>query len=94
MFNPIDFVDTQYGSIGDFSREVSMSSNLTWNIDEIDDQVSLEKLMAMDEIITSEIKDLKEKEKQEGYNKNFVTSRLKILRRFKKFFLYRNRLLK
>ena len=94
VFNPIDFVDTQYGSIGDFSREVSMSSNLTWNIDEIDDQVSLEKLMAMDEIITSEIKDLKEKEKQEGYNKNFVTSRLKILRRFKKFFLYRNRLLK
>ncbi len=94
VFKSIDSADTQYGSIGNLAREVSMSSNLTWNIDEIDDQVSLEKLMAMDEIITSEIKELKEKGQKDDKNKNFVTSRLKILKRFKKFFLYRNRLLK
>lgn len=94
VFTPIDSADTQYGSIGDLAREVSMTSNLTWNLDEIDDHVSLEKLMALDEIISSEIKELKSQEQKDSGKKNFVSSRLKILRRFKKFFLYRNRLLK
>lgn len=94
VFTPIDSADTQYGSIGDLAREVSMTSNLTWNLDEIDDHVSLEKLMALDEIISSEIKELKNQEQKDRGKKNFVSSRLKILRRFKKFFLYRNRLLK
>ena len=94
VFTPIDSADTQYGSIGDLAREVSMTSNLTWNLDEIDDHVSLEKLMALDEIISNEIKELKNQEQKDRGKKNFVSSRLKILRRFKKFFLYRNRLLK
>lgn len=94
VFTPIDSADTQYGSIGDLAREVSMTSNLTWNLDEIDDHVSLEKLMALDEIISNEIKELKNQEQKDREKKNFVSSRLKILRRFKKFFLYRNRLLK
>jgi len=94
VFTPIDSADTRYGSIGDLAREVSMTSNLTWNIDEIDDQVSLEKLRALDKIIAAEIKELKEQEQKDGKKNNFVSSRLKILRRFKKFFLYRNRLLK
>ena len=94
VFTSIDSADTQYGSIGDLAREVSMTSNLTWNLDEIDDHVSLEKLMALDEIISSEIKELKNQEQKDRGKKNFVSSRLKILRRFKKFFLYRNRLLK
>lgn len=94
VFTYIDKADTRYGSIGDLAREVSMSSNLTWNIDEIDDQVSLEKLMALDEIITNEIKNLKEQEHKNGKKVDLVSSRLKNLRRFKKFFLYRNRLLK
>lgn len=94
VFTSIDSADTQYGSIGDLAREVSMTSNLTWNLDEIDDHVSLEKLMALDEIISNEIKELKNQEQKDRGKKNFVSSRLKILRRFKKFFLYRNRLLK
>ena len=56
VFTPIDFADTQYGAIGDLARSVSMTSNLSLNIDEIDDQVSLEKLKALDQIITTEIK--------------------------------------
>ena len=94
VFTPIDEADTRYGSIGDLAREVSMSSNLTWNIDEIDDQVSLGKLMALDEIIAEEIKELKKYEQKNDKKVDSVSSRLKNLRRFKKFFLYRNRLLK
>lgn len=94
VFTPIDFADTQYGAIGDLARSVSMTSNLSLNIDEIDDQVSLEKLKALDQIITTEIKEWKEREPKDGNKNNFVSSRLKILRRFKKFFLYRIRLLK
>lgn len=94
VFTSIDSVDTQYGPIANLAREVSLSSNLIWNIDEVDDQVSLEKLIALDEFISSEIEKLKEKERKGEDKKNFVTSRLKILRRFKKYFLYRNLLLK
>lgn len=94
VFTPIDSADTQYGTIGDLARSVSMTSNLSLNIDEIDDQVSLEKLKALDQIIAAEIKELKEQEQKDGKKNNFVSSRLKILRRFKKFFLYRIRLLK
>lgn len=94
VFTLIDNADSQSGSVMDFAREVSLSSNLAWNLDEIDDQVSLGKLNALDELLTDEINGLKEKEKKDGGMKNFITSRLKLLRRFKKFFLYRNRLLK
>jgi len=94
VFTSIDNADTRYGSIGDLAREVSMSSNLTWNIDEIDDQVSLGKLIALDKVITNEIKKLKKQEHKNGKKVDLVSSRLKNLRRFKKFFLYRNRLLK
>lgn len=83
VFTPIDFADTQYGAIGDLARSVSMTSNLSLNIDEIDDQVSLEKLKALDQIITTEIKEWKEREPKDGNKNNFVSSRLKILRRFK-----------
>ena len=74
VFTSIDSADTQYGSIGDLAREVSMTSNLTWNLDEIDDHVSLEKLMALDEIISSEIKELKNQEQKDRGKKNFVSS--------------------
>lgn len=70
MFTPIDEADTRYGSIGNLAREVSMSSNLTWNIDEIDDQVSLEKLIALDEIIANEIKELKKQENKDDKKRN------------------------
>jgi hypothetical protein len=73
-----------------------MSSELSWNLDEIDDQVSLGKLEALDKVISREIEEQKKKAKENAgvEQKNKVSSRLKLLRRFKKFFLYRNRLLK
>lgn len=95
VFTPIDTTDNQFGPILNLTRETSISSDLSWNLDEIDDQVSLGKLEALDKVISSEIKKLKKEEENAGANsKNNVSSKLKLLRRFKKFFLYRNRLLK
>lgn len=96
VFTPIDTTDNQFGPISNLIRETSMSSELSWNLDEIDDQVSLGKLEALDKVISREIEEQKKKVKESTgvEQKNKVSSRLKLLRRFKKFFLYRNRLLK
>ncbi len=97
IFTHIDEADNQYGPIANITRETSMHSKLAYNLDEIDDQVSLKKLEALDKVISKEITELTQKQKESGENgKNgdALASRLKLLRRFKKFFLYRNRLLK
>ena len=95
IFTHIDEADNQYGPIANITRETSMHSKLAYNLDEIDDQVSLKKLEALDKVISKEISELTKK-KNDGSENNGETidSRLKLLRRFKKFFLYRNRLLK
>lgn len=97
VFTPIDQTDNQYGPISVISRETSMISKLSYNLDEIDDHVSLKKLEAFDEVISREIMKVtekKEKNEQAGETNDKLSSRLKLLKRFKKFFLYRNRLLK
>lgn len=94
VFTPIDDADNHFGPIENLTRATSMSSNLAWNLDEIDDQVSLEKLKALVSVITSEIDELKKKAKSCGDSAiNKVSSQLKRLFRLKRFFLYRERLL-
>ena len=97
VFTHIDDADNQYGPIANVTKETYMNSNLSYNLDEIDDHVSLKKLIALDKVISREIDKLTKKQKEgEGNvnNEEAVASRLKLLRRFKKFFLYRNRLLR
>ena len=95
VFTHIDDADNQYGPIANITRETSMHSKLAYNLDEIDDHVSLKKLQALDEVISKEIKDLNGKKGDGGgQSGDAIASRLKLLKRFKKFFLYRNRLLK
>ena len=97
VFTHIDDADNQYGPIANITRETSMHSKLAYNLDEIDDHVSMKKLQALDDVISKEIKELNEKQKDgegKGQNGDAIASRLKLLKRFKKFFLYRNRLLK
>ena len=97
VFTHIDDADNQYGPISNITRETSMHSKLAYNLDEVDDHVSLKKLKALDEVISREINELTQKQKNEacgGSNGDALASRLKLLRRFKKFFLYRNRLLR
>ncbi len=96
-FTHIDDADNQYGPMANLSREIYMNSDLSYNLDEIDDHVSIEKLTAVNEVVTREIGKLVIKqnnaEKDSGCD-DAISSRLKLLRRFKKFFLYRYRLLK
>lgn len=97
VFTHIDDADNQYGPIVNVTRETYINSNLSYNLDEIDDHVSLKKLEALDKVISREINKLTKLQnegKEKGLNGNVLDSRLKLLRRFKKFFLYRNRLLK
>lgn len=96
-FTHIDDADNQYGPISYIARETYMNSDLSYNLDEIDDHVSLKKLEALDKVISREIGKLVEKQsnaEKEGKSGEALASRLKLLRRFKKFFLFRNRLLK
>ncbi len=96
-FTHIDDADNQYGPIANITRETYMNSNLSYNLDEIDDHVSLKKLEALDKVVSREIGKLVEKQsiaEKEGKSGDMLASKLKLLRRFKKFFLYRNRLLK
>ena len=97
VFTHIDDADNQYGPISNITRETSMHSKLAYNLDEVDDHVSLKKLQALDDVISREIDELTKKQKatsDNSKNGDALASRLKLLRRFKKFFLYRNRLLK
>jgi len=97
VFTHIDDADNQYGPISNITRETSMHSKLAYNLDEVDDHVSLKKLQALDDVISREIDELTKKQKtaaDKSKNGDALASRLKLLRRFKKFFLYRNRLLK
>ena len=95
VFTHIDDADNQYGTIANIARETSMHSKMAYNLDEIGDHVSLKKLQALDKVISKEIKELNEKKGDGGgQSGDAIASRLKLLKRFKKFFLYRNRLLK
>lgn len=97
VFTHIDDADNRYGPIANITREASLHSKLAYNLDEVDDHVSLKKLKALDEVLTKEIHNLTQRQKTEtgdSTNGDALASRLKLLRRFKKFFLYRNRLLK
>lgn len=96
VFTHIDDVDNLYGPIANITRETSLHSKLAYNLDEIDDRVSLKKVIALDKVISREIKELMQKQKDNNVNSEkseYISSKLKMLRRFKKFFLYRNRLL-
>lgn len=95
-FTHIDDAENQYGPIANVTRETYMNSNLSYNLDEIDDNVSLKKLEALDLVISYEIEKLTQKQNSPINNnsEDSIASKIKLLKRFKKFFLYRNRLLK
>lgn len=94
-FCHIDNADNHWGGFENLARETSMASNLFWNLDEIDETISYKKCKAISEVVDKEIRKLKENEIQDGTDgiKEKDASRLKMLKRFKKFYLYRVRML-
>lgn len=92
VFTPIDEIDNQFELIFNMSRRASQVAKFSWNMDEVDDYVTLGKLNALDTVIAQEIEKLKKQENSNDEKKQDIAkSRLKLLRRFKKFFLYRKR---
>lgn len=92
-FCHIDDADNYLDGFETLSRETSNVSNLYENLEDIDDSISYKKLSVVNEVVDKEIAKLKEKEKTNDL-KNKEASRLKMLKRFKRFFLYRVRMLK
>lgn len=86
----VDIEDTYSGSGGlqYITRQVSLAAVFSNNADEIDDQLSKDKLEAILEVIDNEI--TREKDSVE---KGCDESKLKLLKRHKRYLLYRYRLL-
>lgn len=89
----IDDADNYLDGFETLSRETSNASNLYENLEDIDDSISYKKLSVVNEVVDKEIAKLKVKEKTNDL-KNKEASRLKMLKRFKRFFLYRVRMQK
>ena len=90
-FLPIDEIETQYELLYNLSRETSLVSKLiSSSLDEEDDNISFEKLQALLDIVDSLIEASKSKLGEEDSGNDIMeASKLKRLRRFKKFFLLR-----
>lgn len=48
---PIDKTDRRYGLIAHFGVQASAASRILWGLDELDDKISLKKLMAINQVI-------------------------------------------
>lgn len=89
MFCVIDEANNHLDGLYYFDHCVSDVWLAAISLDEIDDQISLDKLEAFDKVITNRLEKLQEKDDDNPK----VSSQIKVLQRFRKFFLYRNRLL-
>ena len=85
---PIDKTDSRYGIIAQLGIQASAASRILCGLDELDDKISLRKLKAITQVVDREI----EEHKKDPNAKK--SSRLKLLKRFKRFFAYRQRILK
>lgn len=87
-----DIKDSFKGMDGLFlvQRPVSMGGWIKGNIDEVDDYVALKKLTALQEVVDNEIKKILSKKRRLGDN-TYGEERLKWLKRYKRYFLFRQR---
>lgn len=86
----IDDADNYLDGFQNLNRQISGSSRLYENLEDIDDSISFKKLRKIKEVVENELGKLKEKSNL----RDKEASRLKMLKRFKKFYLYRIQMLK
>lgn len=90
----IEKADLNYAYLSTIHRAVSMASTVYCNLDEIEDRFSREKLENIKNIVDDEIHRLKSMAKPKARGeKDQMASRLKLLKRYKRFFLFRIKLL-
>lgn len=96
-FSLVDDADLNMAALEPIRRTTSMASSVYSNLDEVEDQYCKEKLEKIQTVVDDEIKRLKQNTErnteQEGVTDNKITSRLKMLKRYKRFFLFRLKLL-
>ena len=92
-FCHIDDTESYLNGMDSLRRETSLASSLYQNLDDIDDTISYRKLSVISNVIAKEITRLKVKSEQKDLCQK-ESSRLKMLKRFKKFHLYRMRMLR
>lgn len=85
-----DIKDSFKGMDGLFEvqRPISMGGWIKGNIDEVDDNVALKKLDILQQVVKNEIDKIQSKRKE---NSTYGEERLKWLRRYKKYFLFRKK---
>lgn len=71
-------------------RPVSMGGWIKGNIDEVDDNVALKKLTALQKVVSAEIKKIRSK-RIELNDDSYSEERFKWLRRYKRYFLFRQK---
>lgn len=74
-------------------RNVSFGGWINGNVDEVDQKISFKKLNKLEELVDREIKRTKDSVKKKGSSTSAET-RLKWLKRYRKYFIYRKRKLK
>lgn len=96
-FCRIEDADMSIAGLDPLMRNVSMASAIFSNVDEIEDSYSEDKLKNVNTLIEDEIARIKiEVDKNNGEDSNKQSkaeARLKLLRRYRRFYLYRLRLL-
>lgn len=92
-FCHIDDANNYLDGFQTLSRETSKTASLYENLEDIDDEISYKKLSIVNDVVERELEKLKIKEEKDNL-KEKEASRLKMLKRFKRFFLYRVRMLK
>lgn len=90
FYIPVEDSYSGSGGLQYLTRQVSQAAVFSNNIDDVDDTISKEKLQALIAVINEELKREKERLKNDSERDE---SQLKLLKRYKKFFLYRLRLL-
>jgi hypothetical protein len=72
-------------------RPISMGGWIKGNIDEVDDNVALKKLNALKNVVDIQIKKIGESVKEDPGREHGYDSRLKWLRRYRRYFLFRQK---
>lgn len=99
-FCPIEDANLSIAGLNNLMKSVSGASWIFGNIDETEDRYTYDKLNRICELIDDEIcrvetivKDGDEKDSKEPEGKNHIAARLKLLKRYKRFFLFRKKFL-
>lgn len=87
---PVEESYSGTGGLQYLTRQVSLAAAFSNNVDDVDDRISVEKLTALIDVIDEELKREKERLKKD---KDRDESQIKLLKRHRKFFLYRLRYL-